>query len=280
MCVIVVKPKGKELPSENTLKACWRTNPDGAGFMYNNESGTVTICKGFMNFADFYSALEKVNNVQKKGVVMHFRIATSGLVDPGNCHPYPISSDEEALRSTFIDTTIGVAHNGIIATFNGQSKTLNDTQMYIKNVLSDVYRNNKLFYKDDSIMKLIELSIGSKMAFLTGRGDIYTIGDFKHTDTDDCLYSNLNHKVDYVYFGNNGKLFDDYGYNDFFFDEFYEEEVDKKSLTWLSDDEEIFGSEGVYYNDNDFDYAYNKYGEIYQMYKKDRDIISFIDTIE
>ena len=39
MCIIVYKPAGKRLPSENILKNCFINNPDGAGIMIKTEKG-------------------------------------------------------------------------------------------------------------------------------------------------------------------------------------------------------------------------------------------------
>ena len=95
MCVILVKKKGIELPTKKVLKCCWERNPDGAGFMFNDYD-KVVIMKGFMTFEEFYLRLQTANefyHLKEKGLVIHFRIATSGLKDKGNCHPYPISND-------------------------------------------------------------------------------------------------------------------------------------------------------------------------------------------
>lgn len=52
MCIIIVKPKGRELPSNEIFENCWKHNYHGAGFMYhiNNK---VIIDKGFMTLYDF-----------------------------------------------------------------------------------------------------------------------------------------------------------------------------------------------------------------------------------
>ena len=39
--------KGIELPKKDVLESCWRKNPDGAGFMFN-DCNKVVIMKGFM----------------------------------------------------------------------------------------------------------------------------------------------------------------------------------------------------------------------------------------
>lgn len=53
MCVILVKERGIELPTKDILESCWKRNPDGAGFMFN-DCDKVVIMKGFMTFEEFY----------------------------------------------------------------------------------------------------------------------------------------------------------------------------------------------------------------------------------
>ena len=56
MCILVIKPKGKEMPSKKILRNCWENNPDGAGMMYVKD-GHVVIDKGYMEFSDFWKEL-------------------------------------------------------------------------------------------------------------------------------------------------------------------------------------------------------------------------------
>ena len=105
MCVILVKERGIEIPTKGVLESCWKRNPDGAGFMFN-DCDKVVIMKGFMTFEEFYLRLQTANDfyhLKEKGLVIHFRIATSGLKDKGNCHPYPISNDNLDLRKLRIE---------------------------------------------------------------------------------------------------------------------------------------------------------------------------------
>ena len=98
-----MKEVGYSLPKKSDLLECWNKNPHGAGFMFN-DNGKVIIKKGYMNFDDFYNELIRTDTkkyLKNRGLVIHFRIATSGLIDKGNCHPYPLSSVNDDLRNTF-----------------------------------------------------------------------------------------------------------------------------------------------------------------------------------
>jgi predicted glutamine amidotransferase len=194
MCVILVKEKGIELPTKKVLKCCWERNPDGAGFMFNDYD-KVVIMKGFMTFEEFYLRLQTANefyHLKEKGLVIHFRIATSGLKDKGNCHPYPISNDNLDLRKSFITTELGIAHNGIIRSYNGKDKILNDTQLFIKNDLFELNSLDKKFYKNVIFQSMIERLIdGSRLVFLNKKGEIIKLGKWFHNGN--YYFSNLNH---------------------------------------------------------------------------------------
>lgn len=194
MCVILVKERGIELPTKDVLESCWKRNPDGAGFMFN-DCDKVVIMKGFMTFEEFYLRLQTANefyHLKEKGLVIHFRIATSGLKDKENCHPYPISNDNLDLRESFITTELGIAHNGIIRDYNGKDKILNDTQLFIKNDLFELNSLDKKFYKNVIFQSMIERLIdGSRLVFLNKKGDIIKLGNWFHNGN--YYFSNLNH---------------------------------------------------------------------------------------
>ena len=162
MCIIIAKEKGKKLPSETVLKKCWKANPEGGGFMFNSNK-KVIIEKGFMKFNDFYNRLIECDlhhNLKKSTLIIHFRVATSGLVDNGNCHPYPITNNINLLRKTEIECEIGVAHNGVIREYNGKDNILNDTQMFIIEVIDDLIANTKKeYYKSKTFKKILRIRL-------------------------------------------------------------------------------------------------------------------------
>lgn len=216
MCIIVSKAKGVAMPSKETLRNCFNRNSDGAGLMYVN-NGKVVIKKGFMNFNDFYEYVDKLSrtyDLTKKAVVMHFRISTGGNVDAGNCHPYPITSDEKRLRATMVNTTLGMAHNGIISDYSRKDKILNDTQCFVRDCVSVLYEYDDEFYYNDRVMNMLKDVAGSKLCFLDVNENIHYVGDF--IEDGGVLYSNSTYKayVSYpMYSGYSGykKKYDSYG---------------------------------------------------------------------
>ena len=192
MCVIVAKPANIPMPSTETIEDMWYTNPDGAGIMYAKD-GTVYIRKGFMELDDFLDALdviEKDNDLNKLPVVMHFRITTHGGTKPENCHPFPVSDSVGVLSKLDSKTKLGVAHNGIIPIT--PRKEISDTMEYIISQLAPLRRAVPDFYRNKDLMEMIYNAVQSKLAFLTGRGEIFTVGDFH--EKDGIKYSNLNHE--------------------------------------------------------------------------------------
>ena len=191
MCVIVAKPSGIKLPTKESIEDMWYTNPDGAGFMYAKD-GTVFIRKGFMHLQDYLDALDRLaekNDLTKLPMVMHFRIATHGGTKPENCHPFPVSDSVGVLTKLDSKTKLGVAHNGIIPIT--PRKDISDTMEYILTQLAPLHRAVPNFYTNKDLMEMVYNAVHSKLAFLTDKGEIFTVGDFH--EKDGILYSNLNH---------------------------------------------------------------------------------------
>lgn len=195
MCIIIVKEKGVELPSKKVLKQCYNSNPDGCGFMYNNEN-KVIIDKGYKTFEKFYEKLRVVDkriNLKNKSCVLHFRIGTAGKKNKGNCHPFPISDDKNVLKETFVETDIGVAHNGTILNFVQKNSSMSDTMCFVKEFLYPFYFYDKNFIQNKKVQDIIETTTNSKFAFLDKGGNIYTIGNFIN-EKNGLLFSNLSYR--------------------------------------------------------------------------------------
>ena len=176
MCIIISKESGIKMPKDSIFETCFNRNPDGAGMMYP-EKGKVRIEKGFMTLKSFQDRLDelgKQKDLRHIPMVFHFRISTSGNVDAGNCHPYPLSGDLQDLRSLDTYTDLGIAHNGIIQKYNSYtSKAIeNDTQTFIMGEIVEFSKLNKEFYKSEKVMEMISDLTDSRMIFLDPKGDI------------------------------------------------------------------------------------------------------------
>ena len=177
MCIAIYKPEGKVL-SQATLKECYTSNPDGAGFMYA-ENKKLHIEKGFFTFQSFYDAFKKH---ETKQAVIHFRIKTHGKIDTTNCHPFAVNN------------AIGFVHNGIISGFGDANHS--DTIGFNQNILQPLvskWGNLALF--QDPIINLIEGRIGySKLVFLDRHGNHKIMNEGKGQWDDGVWYSNDSYK--------------------------------------------------------------------------------------
>lgn len=284
MCVILVKERGIELPTKDVLESCWKRNPDGAGFMFN-DCNKVVIMKGFMTFEEFYLRLQTANefyHLKEKGLVIHFRIATSGLKDKGNCHPYPISNDNLDLRKSFILTDLGIAHNGIIRSYNGKDKVLNDTQLFIKNDLFELNSLEKKFYKNTIFQSMIERLIdGSRLVFLNKKGEIIKLGNWFQDGN--YYFSNLNHvSKRFLNINKRPQIFDnDLKYFDEENEEFTinDEVVDKDYFDLFIDAlDRLENGDSVY--SEDYFQEYNSFNGKYYLNKEDKMIYELIGNNE
>ena len=268
MCIIVAKRKGIELPTKEILKNCFNYNSDGAGIMFN-DGKQVFIEKGFMDFNSFYSRLMEIDkefNLVNSDLALHFRISTSGNVDQGNCHPYPISTETSQLRNLSLVTDIGMAHNGVIRKHIPETRSiLNDTQTFIKNFVYNMYSSNKEFLTVGANIKALEEEAGSKLCFIT-KDNMYIIGKFIE-ETNGILYSNDTY-LSYDY----GWGYEDYSVDFDYFDMFdiEGEPLDVKDFTFILSKLEFVKEDTVkcfdgtvYYNENNL--VVDKYGNLFEL---------------
>lgn len=191
MCIIAFKPKGAKLPEFEAIKNCMENNPDGTGYMFNIDEG-VFIHKGFTKPKELLDNLKADlkyygKNELKVSIAIHARIATAGLVKPENCHPFPLTNNVGELQSTKTVAKRAMVHNGIISISDDKFKNLSDTQIFVKDILSQVDLSSK------TIHKMLSMSIGSsKMLIFDRRGLLCTFGNWEQEG--DLWYSNTTYK--------------------------------------------------------------------------------------
>lgn len=188
MCIIAIKPEGKELFLESTIRTMFNKNPDGAGFMFfNKKTNKVEAHKGFFKCEDIINALKNIEGLKDTNAVLHFRIGTSGLMDDLNCHPYPVYEEN---RDEF-ETDLAMVHNGILREYTPSFESkINDTQTFIQTVLRKLSPD---FINDPEKLFLINQLIGTnKLAFLDKNNHITMLGDF--IEDSGYYYSNGGYK--------------------------------------------------------------------------------------
>ncbi len=188
MCIIAIKPKGKKMFTDDQLKIMFQNNPDGCGYMYHMVD-SVQIRKGFLTLDELLADLKKTSmlvDLEKRDVVFHFRIGTSGLNDRLNCHPFPVYE----ANKTICETQLALAHNGILRNYEPPKKSeINDTQVFIRTVLRKL--RYCFQYDKDKLMLIQELIGTNKFAMLDECGKLTLIGDF--INDKGYIYSNKSY---------------------------------------------------------------------------------------
>jgi glutamine phosphoribosylpyrophosphate amidotransferase len=189
MCIIIYKPKGRDLSREleKNLITSHENNFDGCGFMHNGkDEKEVTINKGFMCIEELFDALKTID-AKNKNIVFHFRYATHGEILPENCHPFPVTENEKELRQLEISCDAGIAHNGVISFCSDKKSRLSDSQIFIKDYLSKL--SNSL--ENPALHELIVQWTESKFVIMTN-DKVYLLGDF--IKDKGIFYSNTSYK--------------------------------------------------------------------------------------
>jgi len=103
MCVILVCPPAVR-PGAEILEACHRGNPHGAGVGWR-QRGKVHWMKNLDP-----DEVEQLIDQLEGEIVIHFRWASVGGVDPRLCHPFPV----DAMAGTKLSGTANrlLFHNG------------------------------------------------------------------------------------------------------------------------------------------------------------------------
>jgi hypothetical protein len=159
MCIGIVSEFGVPMPDDDTLKRCWESNSDGAGYAYLTDANNWCIKKGFMKWVDFKESFDAEKFVAEHTVVMHFRIGTSGRCPhkagefgKGEMctHPFPISDKQDMLESLRLNTKTLVLHNGVVGHGVG---FLSDTMVSIRDHIFVLWK----YAKDDpKVMEILE----------------------------------------------------------------------------------------------------------------------------
>jgi predicted glutamine amidotransferase len=179
MCIIIYKPENMTL-NENTLQNSWNNNPNGAGFMYA-ENNKLHIVKGLMTYEEFKTAYDPH---KEKQCVIHFRIATHGLTNKENTHPF------------LINKNLGLVHNGIIHKLSCNINTdMSDTWHLVEKLMKPLPGINKL-WKLDSYQTLIEDYIGaSKLVFMDNLGNTAIYNENLGNWNSECWFSNYSYQI-------------------------------------------------------------------------------------
>ena len=190
MCLIVVKPAGAKMPPEAHLRNGDDKNSDGTGVSWwKSGENLVHIKKDFKNIEELLLWMRTTITIDD-ALIVHFRMATSGLKDKGNRHPFPITSNKLLLRQEELTCQMSVAHNGVLSEYSGHKK-YSDTQKFILDILSDPAVKDNL--ENPAIQKLLnEFLSRDRLAILNSSGTIWLFGEYEKEDG--IMYSNAGYK--------------------------------------------------------------------------------------
>ena len=201
MCIAIVKPQGTTITDEE-LKNCFEANPHGSGVAYVEKStGKLTVVKGIFKVDAFINAVRLAELDSIGAILIHSRIATSGLHDVQNCHPHVVNNK------------VVMIHNGVLNIHVPKDSKVSDTVIYVQEFLKDLPED---FIYNKAILRLIEDSIGShnKFCFLNNKGD-YAIANEKSGHWNKGIwFSNDSYKSYQRMFFGKGCYSNSYGYWD------------------------------------------------------------------
>lgn len=187
MCIIVMKPKGSDFPSEQVIRNCMDKNPDGFSMAWNTPDGKV---KNFQsmdkdNTILVYRAVVSTMDPAVTGFIFHARWATHGSKDVKNCHCW------------IGETPMGpmaFAHNGVLTNI-AVHDDLTDSECFFRDIFVPVACGSGLKVAG----KVARAIIGtSRFAFLLKDGDVNLMGEFiKDTEPGHkgcCYFSNAGYR--------------------------------------------------------------------------------------
>lgn len=211
MCIIAIYKKGVK-PRRDRVEEMMKRNADGVGIAWNNGKN-VYFKKGITTAAQAWDILQSLDG-RANDIVFHARIATSGGISAGKCHPFPLTDKNESLDAVnYRGKNPVVFHNGVFSI--DIEKGLNDSQTFIKYALTPLYKADAHGVKNGAHDELIDMSVkGSRLVILFPDG-LRIYGRGWETDDGGTVYSNTSYKT----FNYNGYYNGAYYYNGYIWDD-------------------------------------------------------------
>lgn len=200
ICIAILKLPDANI-TKRVLKNCWQGNKDGGGLMYVDDENHLIIEKGFFGFRRIYRRIRYVERIYPKSkIVIHFRIATSGIISEYCCHPFSVTND------------IGFVHNGILSGMGNAH--ISDTQEFNFSVLKKLPK--KFLCSREIIDKLDFYARKSVSKFIFLHADNYHLicNEGLGYWEDGVWFSNAGYKWDSLYSASSYIYDGEYGHNE------------------------------------------------------------------
>jgi hypothetical protein len=185
MCITLIKKASGAPISKDILYRCFDRNPHGAGlaFASNNK---ITLVKGFFRPEDLWDYYKKMP--QDVVTLMHFRFASTGTIDPKNCHPWRI--DKEHV----------MVHNGTVWDFWSEKSEISDTGRFVHMLLQPLFKKDKFFWRRKVGQYLLNKVLWpGKMIILRNNGDYVIFNEQAGEWHEGSWFSNDGYKDESVY---------------------------------------------------------------------------------
>ena len=190
MCIIVHKPSGVSMPSQDILSNCFESNADGAGIAYKLGNSLI-YRKGFMTFPDLSQELQALSDdidLKDTEMTLHFRIGTSGGVNAAKCHPFPVVKSFADMEKAEGQADNLFFHNGIVGK---GSKEHSDTEFFTRDILRPIVE------KGESPKSLLDAYSNNGNKFVLMSKNAPSIISGKFIKQDGVLYSNDSYSFDW-----------------------------------------------------------------------------------
>jgi glutamine amidotransferase len=176
MCLIIHRPMGCEIPAD-WLDNALEHNADGWGIMAS-DGKRLHIVRGLAS-KGFHKRLPSFDACE---VFIHFRYATHGKADIGNCHPF-----------TILDGEYAVMHNGVIPIDCSSNPARSDTWHYCERILTPMLAENSGDFTNPEFAKLIGEHVGitNKLTILRHDGASIIVNADQGETIDGMWFSNL-----------------------------------------------------------------------------------------
>lgn len=123
MCIIAYTEAGGAIPSREQLQRACQANPDGFGWAIIDNDELI-VHHSMLAWDAIESYLETIATATGPSL-FHARIASHGVIDEQNCHPFPVDHDPQ----------IVLAHNGILPVYPDPWDARSDTRLFAEEVL-------------------------------------------------------------------------------------------------------------------------------------------------
>lgn len=189
MCIIAYVPSGAKL-EEETIRTMFENNKHGAGLMWKpRDNAQIEIRKGFMDVESLLKAWRTIPERCDRAI--HCRIATSGKISTGCCHPFPVRAKTTAMRKAMDKTNVALMHNGIISFCTpkkGIKADYSDSMLFASKVLFPLRKQ----LGTEAVQLLLDNCSDSRLLIFRSDGDAIMSGSWYFDNG--VYYSNMSYR--------------------------------------------------------------------------------------